>query len=126
MRYDDEALDRALMALPLEEPPPDLRAAILAATAYRPPALLSLGEAIALAGVAAAILWLVVAVAMGGGELFTHALTAIGGGIVGALSNLSTLAWLATGAATAAWLVFFTESQPAYAAGRRSKPPRKP
>ena len=33
---DDERLERALAALPLEEPPPELRARILAATVYRP------------------------------------------------------------------------------------------
>ena len=37
MKYDsDDALDRALFALPLEEPPADLRASILTATVYRP------------------------------------------------------------------------------------------
>ncbi len=33
---DDDALDRALAALPLEEPPADLHARIMAATVYAP------------------------------------------------------------------------------------------
>ena len=36
MNMDDQELERAILALPLEEPPDGLRASILFATAYRP------------------------------------------------------------------------------------------
>ena len=68
MMYDsDDALERALFALPLEEPPADLRGAILASTAYRPAAPFSVWEVAGLGAVAAITLWLVVLIAMGGG-----------------------------------------------------------
>ena len=36
MMYDHDALDRALTALPLEDPPVSLHARVMAATVYRP------------------------------------------------------------------------------------------
>ncbi len=44
MNMDDEALEQALFALPLEEPPAGLRASILMATAYRPAPAFSVWE----------------------------------------------------------------------------------
>ena len=60
--YDsDDALDRALFALPLEEPPAGLRASILLATAYRPaPRLLGAGSSPGSARSAPSRIWLVV------------------------------------------------------------------
>jgi len=111
--YDsDEALERALFALPLEEPPAKLRGAILAATAYRPAAAFSVWEVAGLGAIAAVTLWLVVLIAMGGGGLFLHTLATIGSTIESGLSNVTMLAWLATGAMTAFWLSIFTGSQP--------------
>ncbi len=126
MKFDDESLDRALMALPLEEPPRELRAAILAATIYRPPAIFSFGELLAIGSLAAVILWLGILIALGGAPLFNRSLAAVGGTIVATFSNASVLAWFAAGAATALWLTLFTGSQPAYAQGRRAKRPDKP
>lgn len=49
-----DALDRALFALPLEEPPADLRSSILLSTAYRPVSPFSFWE-IAVAGALGAV-----------------------------------------------------------------------
>jgi hypothetical protein len=120
MMYDsDDALDRALFALPLEEPPAELRGAILASTAYRPAAPFSVWEVAGLGAVAAVTVWLVVLIAMGGGGLFLHTLATIGSTVETGLSNVTMLAWLATGAMTAFWLSIFTGSQSFVPAVRR-------
>lgn len=112
MMYDsDDALERALFALPLEEPPSDLRGKVLASTAYRPAPAFSPWEAAGLGAVAAVTLWLIVLIAMGGGGLFLQTLATIVTAIQGTLSNVTLLAWLATGAMAAFWLWFFTGSQ---------------
>jgi hypothetical protein len=113
MRFDnDDALDAALFALPLEEPPADLRAAILTATIYRPIPLFSFNE-LAVLGVSTAIaLWLAILVVMGGGTLFVHSLQAMCAAVGTALGTSSTLAWIAAGGATAIWLSIFTGFQP--------------
>ena len=112
MMYDsDDALDRALFGLALEEPPSDLRASILASTAYRPAPAFSAWEAAGLGAVAAVTLWLIVLIAMGGGGLFLQTLATIVTTVQATLSNVTLLAWLATGAMAAFWLSFFTGSQ---------------
>jgi hypothetical protein len=114
MKYDsDDALDRALFALPLEEPPADLRAAILTATVYRPAPLFKPWEIGLLGAVAAIACWLVGVVVLGGGTLFVHSLEAIAEAVGDALSNYSTLAWIAAGGGAAIWLSIFTGFQPA-------------
>lgn len=113
MKYDsDDALDRALFALPLEEPPVDLRASILTATIYRPAPVFKLWELIAIATIAAVGVWLVALVVMGGATLFTDTLGAIATAVEKSLSNVTTLAWLAAGGAAAIWLSIFTGFQP--------------
>lgn len=113
MMYDsDDALDRALFALPLEEPPAELRASILTSTAYRPAPPFSVVEVAALGAMAAVTVWLLVLIAMGGGGLFLNTMSTIVSAIEGALANVTILAWLAAGAATAFWLSIFTGSQP--------------
>jgi hypothetical protein len=108
---DDDALDAALFALPLEEPPDDLRASIFAATILRPAPLFSFREVLVLGTLVAVTVWLIVAISLGGGELFVHslqvALTAVGR----AAADLTTLAWIAAGTATAIWLSIFTGFQ---------------
>ncbi len=114
MKYDnDEALDRALFALPLEEPPVDLRASILTATVYRPAPLFKPWETALLGAVAAVATWLIALVVLGGGTLFMHSLEAIGSTSEDFLSNYSTLAWIAAGGAVAIWLSIFTGFQSA-------------
>jgi hypothetical protein len=113
MNFDnDDALDRALFALPLEEPPADLRASILTATIYRPAPVFSFRELVALAAVCAVVVWLVAAVVLGGGSLFVHSLQALGAATLRGLSNTSLVLWAAAGGATAIWLSIFTGFQP--------------
>jgi hypothetical protein len=119
MYHDDDELDRALFALPLEEPPGDLRAAILTATAYRPAPPFSVWEFAFFGVVAAVMVWMVIEIALGGGPLFASTVTAIGTSIVHGLPNVTTLAWLTAGGATAFWLTFFTGSQPFALAAQR-------
>lgn len=119
--YDEDALDRALFALPLEEPPADLRASILLATAYRPaPAfsVLELGVVGALGAVAA---WLILLLVLGGGSLFVSTLDTIASYALRAFSNPATLAWVAAGGATALWLSLFSGFAPVTAASYRSE-----
>ncbi len=118
---DDDALDAALFALPLEQPPADLRSAILSATIYRPHPVFSLREIITLGALCAVVVWLVAAVIGGGGALFVHSLQAVGATIIHAGSNLTLIAWIAAGAATAIWLSIFTEFQPR-PEGKRADP----
>lgn len=120
MMYDsDDALDRALFELPLEEPPLDLRASILSATAYRPAPAFSVWEVAGLGAIAAVTLWCAVLIALGGGGLFLDTAETIGLSVVRALGDVTLLAWLAAGAMTAFWLMFFTGSQPFATARRR-------
>ncbi len=108
MNYDsDDALDAALFALPLEEPPADLRASILAATVYRPAPAFSPTEIIGVGVVLALATWLTVLVLSNGAQ-FTMALEFAGGGLLRSFSNASVLAWVAVGGATAIWMQFFT------------------
>jgi hypothetical protein len=122
MNMDDshDALERALFALPLEEPPAGLRASILMATAYRPAPAFSVWELALLGALGAIGIWLVVLLALGG-SLFFQTLSTIGSVAARALSNAATLAWLAAGGATALWLSLFTGSQPLLAAPYRSQ-----
>jgi hypothetical protein len=108
---DDDILDAALFALPLEEPPASLRASILSATIYRPAPLFSLREMIVLGTVAAIAVWLVTAIALGGGTLFVHTAQDVQMTLGRAFSNGPTLAWIAAGGATAIWLTIFTGFQ---------------
>ncbi len=113
MKYDsDDTLDRALFALPLEEPPADLRAAILTATVYRPAPLFKAWEIALLGAVAAIATWLIAIVVLGGGTLFVHSLEAIVSAAEDGLSNYSTLVWIAAGGGAAIWLSIFTGFQP--------------
>jgi hypothetical protein len=118
MEFD--ALDRALFALALEEPPSDLRSSILSATVYRPAPAFALWEVTLVGALAAVVVWLTVLVAMGGGALFVESFEAIVGAVVRPLSSFTTLTWLAAGVATALWLSFFTGSQHWAPAAERS------
>jgi hypothetical protein len=121
MIMDDNELERAILALPLEEPPAGLRTSILLATAYRPAPAFSFLELAVLGALGAVALWLVVLLVLGGGTLFVQTLAAIGSVASRLLSNATTLAWLAAGGATALWLTLFTGYQPAAVASHRSE-----
>ncbi len=115
MRLDDDSLDRAIMALPLEEPPPELRASILAATAYRPAPPFTLAEIVAAVTVAAIASWL--AFAMG---------PKISDAVAAAFTHLRLLLWVAVGVGATLWLELLTAGRPAYAFSRRAKVRAKP
>jgi hypothetical protein len=105
MNDDFDELDRAIFALPLEAPPPGLRASILASTVYAAPvsALAMRGWEIALVGALLALaVWLGLAVT--GDPRFAAAATAATLSVTRALADTTTLLWLAAGAATAFWL----------------------
>lgn len=117
-----DELERAILALPLEEPPEGLRASILLATAYhRPAPAFSFAELAVLGALGAVALWLVVLLVLGGGTLFVHTLATIGSVLSRTFSNNAFVAWLAAGAATALWLTLFTGSQPLLSASHRSE-----
>ena len=115
-----DELERAILELPLEEPPAGLRASILLATAYRPQPAFSFLELVTLGTLGAVALWLIVLLVSGGGSLFVHTLEAISSVLSRTLSNAATLAWLAAGGATALWLTVFTGSQPLATVAHRS------
>jgi hypothetical protein len=120
VNVDDERLERALLDLPLEEPPAGLRASILLATAYRPAPAFSFLDFAALGSLGAIAVWLVVLLVMGGGSLFVATLATIGSTFSHFFSNTGVLAWLAAGGATALWLTLFTGSKPLVTAAHRS------
>ena len=104
MNYDDDALDRAIAALPLEEPPAGLHARIMAATVYRPEPLVRSWEVWligTLVAVAAYLTWLVAATPHAAEQLtyFTTQLLESTG-----LTSDYTLLWLALGASAAWWI----------------------
>ncbi len=119
--HTDDELDRALFDLALEQPPADLRAKILATTAYAPPPAFSLTDVIAIGVLGAVGLWLAIAVVMGGGALFERAVATVTASALAGLGNVSTLAWIAAGGACAIWLSLFTGNQPFARAGERAE-----
>jgi hypothetical protein len=104
MNYDDDALDRALAALPLEEPPPGLHARIMAATVYRPePVARSweiwlIGTLIALA---AWLSWLLVSAPDAALRLTYAAANVVD---LAGLTSDYTVLWLAIGTSAAWWI----------------------
>jgi hypothetical protein len=115
-----DELERAIMELPLEQPPDGLRASILLATAYRPAPAFSLHELAAIGTLGAVALWLIVLLVSGGGSLFVHTLSAISSVVLRSLSNAAFVSWLAAGSAAALWLSLLTGSHPIAALSHRS------
>lgn len=126
MHDDDQrpldAMDRAILGLPLEEPPPGLRSAILLATAYRPASAFAFWELAVMGALSAMMVWLIALIALGGASLFVHTVSTIVSTMAVALSSTTTVAWLAVGSAAAVWLSLFTGSQPLAEASHRSGP----
>jgi hypothetical protein len=102
--YDD--LDRALFALPLEEPPAGLRGSILRATVYASPAPEAFGrmETIAVGVLLALASWLAILCATD--RTLVHGLEGFLGAFLAVLSDPRTVVWLGLGAAIAAVLTF--------------------
>ncbi len=103
--YDsDEELERALFALPLEEPPADLRASILAATVYRPPLPVKPWEVWALGAVCALLVWVLVLVAKGGAAPELTAFESYVNEGLKLFEQPAALFWIALGGGAAAWI----------------------
>jgi len=123
--HSDDALDNALFSLELEEPPADLRASILAATAFRPAPMFSLYEIAGLSALLAIVIALISIVVASGGAAFAQAVLAIEVALTRTLSSYTTLAWIAAGGATAIWLSLFTGFQSYAVASRKGTPTPK-
>jgi hypothetical protein len=104
MNDHDDELDRALAALPLEEPPPGLHARIMTATVYRPAPIVRTWELWlcgTLVAVAAWLVWL--------GATAPHAGERVAGLLaraidIAGLDSPYTLLWLAIGVSAAWWI----------------------
>jgi hypothetical protein len=101
----EDELDRALFALPLEEPPADLRRRILAATVFRPAPTFRAWELWLLAG-ALALAGLLTFWMLGSGPFTGIRLTdAIDAAMRSAgLFSRSTYVWIAIGASSVWWI----------------------
>ncbi len=108
--FDD--LDRALAALPLEEPPAALRARIMAATVYRAAPEVHAWEVWLIGTLVACGAWLVWAVASAprAGERLVDAVTQATASA--GLTSDYTLLWLAVGVSTAWWISQLTFPSP--------------
>ncbi|MCU1382671.1 MAG: hypothetical protein JWL71_1368 [Acidobacteria bacterium] len=105
MTYDDDALDRAIAALPLAEPPAGFHARVMAATVYRPePAVRGwevwvIGTLVA---VAAWLSWLVASSPNATAEIANTVATAMQ--TTAALTSTYTVLWFAVGISAAWWI----------------------
>ncbi len=114
MTHDDDfaELDRMLAALPLEEPPPGLRARILAATVYRPVPVMRTWEVWVLGFVVALAVWMTWMLASS--PHLVERLASASERVIdaGGLTSLSTLLWLAVGVSSAWWISLLTFPSP--------------
>ena len=101
---DDDALDRALAALPLEEPPASLHARIMTATVFRPRPAVQQWEVWLLATLSAVAVWLswFVLSTPRIAERLTERISSLVES--GGLTSINTLLWLALGISAAWWL----------------------
>ncbi len=106
MNDDFDELDRALFALPLETPPPGMRAAILHSTvdAHRTArhAPFATWEVLALGTAIAVAVWLVLLIVWN--KASAVAVTADAVTVGRAFADPTILLWLAAGGAVAAWI----------------------
>jgi hypothetical protein len=98
---DDDALDRALSALPLEEPPERLHARILAATVYRPRPIMLGWEMWLIVTLVVVVGWLSWMV-LSAPHLAQHFTEYVNGLVDAGLTSPTTLAWVGVGI-SAAW-----------------------
>lgn len=107
---DDAALERALFALPLEEPPADLRGRILAATVYRPALPFKMWEVWVLGTLMALAAWLMIAVLTAVPDSSARLANAAASFMDRLVSSVSPsiLGWIVVGASSAFWISQFT------------------
>ncbi|MGA3037254.1 MAG: hypothetical protein ABSE64_07180 [Vulcanimicrobiaceae bacterium] len=100
MNYDDEALERALNALSLEDAPPDLHSRIVAAIAQRPEPAFRAWE-LWVVGIAFAVCtWLILAISRAPSDVFRVATQHVEAGIM-AIVTPPAVYWLLLGVVTA-------------------------
>ncbi len=105
MNYDDDALDRALAALPLAEPPAGFHARVMAATVFRPePAMRNWETWVigTLVAIAAWVTWLLATTPLAGEQLADAAAYAVR--TTAGLTSTYTVLWLAVGMSAAWWI----------------------
>jgi hypothetical protein len=104
-RYDDDALDRAIAALPLAEPPAGFHARVMAATVYRPEPAVGGWEVWLIGTLVAVAAWLswLVATTPRATEQIGNAMIYAVQTTAGLTSTYSVL-WLAVGASAAWWI----------------------
>lgn len=120
MNYEhDDELDRLLFALPLEEPPADLRASILTATIYRPPFPIKAWEASLIGILVALCCWLGVLIARGGADAFMQTLAFFGTAFAQLFLAQNTWMWMAVGGGIAFVLMILNLSPIPMGAPRR-------
>jgi hypothetical protein len=102
----DDELDRALFALPLEEPPVDLRARILAATVVRPRLAFHAWEVWLVGTVVAFLVWLTILVATSVPDVGAAISRTLSAGVdrFGATFSVGTLMWMALGVSFVLWI----------------------
>lgn len=121
MRYDDARLDRALAALPLEEPPADLRARILMATVHRRMPIFQTWELWMLGCALAVCAWIAIALItapQASNEAIRTVFSVVANVALGLL-NPALAVWFGIGAAAA---LAFGFSESALAVLRRERP----
>jgi hypothetical protein len=101
--HDDDELDRALLALPLEPLPDGLRASILAAVSVAPVPILTGWEIAGIGAIFALATWLTILVLTGGSSIGAS-IGQAGGDLARVASNWTALVWFAVGGSTALWL----------------------
>ncbi|GAC1389180.1 MAG: hypothetical protein NVSMB31_04770 [Vulcanimicrobiaceae bacterium] len=115
--HDD--LDRLLFALPLEEPPHDLRAGILAQTIYRPTFPIKIWESWIIGILSALVVWLCVMIAQGGGDAFVSTFGLFASFFSRMFADSSTWVWIAGGGGVAFLLTILNLSPMPVAAPSR-------
>jgi hypothetical protein len=102
----DDELERAMLALPLEEPPVDLRARILAATVERPRLTFRAWEIWLIGTALAFMVWLTFLVATSHLDIGGTLSRAISDGVEQVASALpvGTLLWMVLGISCAFWI----------------------
>lgn len=105
----DDELDRALRALPLDEPPAGLRQQILAATVLRPPATFRPWEIWLLGTLLALAAWLCVDVVSAGPAAAANGLARISGWVRDSgVTSPTILFWLGIGFSSVWWISHLT------------------
>jgi len=101
--HHDDDLDRALAALPLEEPPAGLHARIMAATVHRPAPLVRSWEVWLVGTLLALAAWLTWTL-ISSPQAVDRVISAITGALASGTGFETTFVWLAIGASSAWWL----------------------